>query len=1406
MNISQKSDMKSFLDPTIKAISIALELPAAIWLFDEEKKEFRIVCSFGLSDEFIQNAVVSEERAVSVIKEKFENQKSLIVPDIQASPFWRRKAEAEKMNLKSAVASTLRVKTQVVGGLVVYIPKDKNINPEDIKVKYETKVESFADQISATVRNSQGLENLHQVGQLLNAEIGSPDFFKRILESVQKILNCKHVNLFIADQDNNLVLEESSSSIEPKRKSFRYGEGLAGYVAKNGTALLVADVRDYQNHFVKGITNPDIIERSMLLSPIKIDNRIIGIISADSNGLKGFDEHDLTFIEVFSNQASIAIYNKKLLESEREQRQRAYALGISSQMIKTTLDPSKVCDQIFDAIYEVMEEKYTSASIQLIQGDIRTLLAYRGPETDIFQPGLTRNISDDPLISRIVQNKTPIVLSDVNESDNWKHVSGTEHVNSWIGLPLIVKDNVIGLLTIDHSKSGYFTEEDKENFFELAKTISIEIIRNDLYLREKKKIETYSQLYETIKNLIDIEHFSNSRTFLKNIAESATKVLHPDIIELYEYYESEERYILPQISIGKKIGTDVPKNQIYEDDTILQIIKRREPLYASNVKVHPIFTALYNNQHTNKNCERFIYREKIESCAAIPLKSGNEKVGLMFVNYRKKQEFPEEQKQIIELFASLAAIAIKNVRLYERITKNQNLLRTLVDNIPDHVYAKDVESKFILANKSVAKFMGVKSWEYLIGKNDFNFHSPEFAEKYYADEQEIIKSGNGIINKDEESKNLVTFELINLLTTKVPLKDTNGKVYGIVGINRDVTERKKAERVQEAFYKISDAVHHAKDTEDVCVKIHDIIKELVSAKNFRIVTFTPDGKASNFIYYADEKDNDRDEQKKIINEGKTAYVFKHGKTIVIPRDREKFKDSISKGEIKEVGAPSKSWIGIPLRINDNIIGVLTLHNYDEEGIYGDSEIKILEFVSEQIAMAIERVQSQEELKMHHRDIEKRNKQQKVLIDLAQKLTSSIQLKEDDILQLIYKNASHIMDTENMYIALYDEPNDYVTFPLQYVDRKNGIGGKIGKDGKPEFGEDGKQKDAIPARKAGKGRTEEIIRTRKPIFIQTKEKSTEWYNQHGHAEYMDNPLASWIGVPMIAGNKVLGVVATYHPTKDYVYSHNDLEILQTMANIAAIALNNSRLVNDLKSAQNQIADRERDLVISMISMDFTHKINNLVGTIPAWVQLTKRVLNKRKIQNQKIDKYLNNIIRDVNIILEESDELRKPQSSENIDIKEEIGSIVGQIEMQTSPDIQIEFNDDLSILPVNGIKRLFSAAIHSVIKNGINAISGQGKICIGIKEVSDNPESDKKCIEINVSDTGCGLSQDRTESIFEHGTSFWPTKSTGYGLWRARNIIQSMGGTIKVKECMIGKGATFTIILPAVKQSSQNFGG
>jgi len=124
--------------------------------------------------------------------------------------------------------------------------------------------------------------------------------------------------------------------------------------------------------------------------------------------------------------------------------------------------------------------------------------------------------------------------------------------------------------------------------------------------------------------------------------------------------------------------------------------------------------------------------------------------------------------------------------------QEENLLHTLIDNMPDFIYIKDTESRFIVSNQKMADVHGVKSPRMMKGKTDYDYYPKELANKFYWDEQEIITNGKPLINLEEKGLN-EKGESIFLSTTKIPLNNSKGEIIGIVGIGRDITERKKVE-------------------------------------------------------------------------------------------------------------------------------------------------------------------------------------------------------------------------------------------------------------------------------------------------------------------------------------------------------------------------------------------------------------------------------------------------------------------------------------------------------------------------------------------------------------------------------------------------------------------------------------
>jgi PAS domain S-box-containing protein len=141
--------------------------------------------------------------------------------------------------------------------------------------------------------------------------------------------------------------------------------------------------------------------------------------------------------------------------------------------------------------------------------------------------------------------------------------------------------------------------------------------------------------------------------------------------------------------------------------------------------------------------------------------------------------------------AEMEQEATKRRQAEDALARERDLLHTLMDHIPDTIYFKDEQSRFTRINRAQAEVLGVAPGE-AVGKTDFDFFEPDHARSAFTDEQTMLRTGQGVIGKGERMRR-ADGEHRWISTTKVPIRGTDGRYHGIVGISRDVTAQKQAE-------------------------------------------------------------------------------------------------------------------------------------------------------------------------------------------------------------------------------------------------------------------------------------------------------------------------------------------------------------------------------------------------------------------------------------------------------------------------------------------------------------------------------------------------------------------------------------------------------------------------------------
>lgn len=288
------------------------------------------------------------------------------------------------------------------------------------------------------------------------------------------------------------------------------------------------------------------------------------------------------------------------------------------------------------------------------------------------------------------------------------------------------------------------------------------------------------------------------------------------------------------------------------------------------------------------------------------------------------------------------------------------------EQTPLGVIEFDTNFKIIKWNPSAERIFGYVKDE-AIGKRADELIIPDSA-KGIVDIvwNELINSKGGTRSTNENVRKDGKIILCDWFNT--PLVNDTGKVIGVASLVADITAQEKSKKLQDALYKISEAVHSFVDIQELYKEIHRIIKGLMKADNFYISLYDETTDLISFPYFVDEYDSQPDPEP--LGRGLTDYVLKTGKNLLINAEQDL--QLRKKGLTDLIGPPSEIWLGVALKVDNKPIGVIVVQDYKDESTYGEEEKQILTYVSEQIASAIKKKIDEQNLKKYSEELKELN--------------------------------------------------------------------------------------------------------------------------------------------------------------------------------------------------------------------------------------------------------------------------------------------------------------------------------------------------------------------------------------------------------------------------------------------------
>jgi PAS domain S-box-containing protein len=288
------------------------------------------------------------------------------------------------------------------------------------------------------------------------------------------------------------------------------------------------------------------------------------------------------------------------------------------------------------------------------------------------------------------------------------------------------------------------------------------------------------------------------------------------------------------------------------------------------------------------------------------------------------------------------------------LTVEKACFEQIIENAPEAISIVDQELRVLRINAEFTRLFGFTADEAAGKRLDRLIVPPDrYAETAWI--AECIKTESKLSLETRRQRKDGSLVEVLLSTSPVTL---NGKRVGAYASYRDITEQKRTEELNAALYAIAARSQSAEDLQQFFAAIHNIVGQLMNARNFYIALYDSQAQLLSFPYFVDEEDPPP--APKPLGRGLTEYILRSGEPLLVTPAV--FEELERRGEVESIGTPSLDWLGVPLKSGTACIGVLVVQTYNENTRFGERDREILKFVSQQLAATIEHKRYEEALR------------------------------------------------------------------------------------------------------------------------------------------------------------------------------------------------------------------------------------------------------------------------------------------------------------------------------------------------------------------------------------------------------------------------------------------------------------
>ena len=620
-------------------------------------------------------------------------------PVLWGTPEQRRSVEQffniDERQLPSFLGVPMRIKNRVIGAICLEAGQDHAFDDRSLHImialanSVAVAVEN-TQLLAATARRVQELDVINEISRILAQHMAGENIWDSLQHQVALLFDSSTFFVAIYHPDTNeltfpLVAQDGARVVIDQPRPLG---GLSQAVVRHGLPLHFQDLQaEMERLDALGISSMPILDqentswttRSWMGVPLRNrKNEVTGLVSVQNFIPDSYTDADLSLLLTLGAQLSLALDYARLLESEQERRKLANTLIEVSREVSGTLHYREVLDRILEQIQTVVS--YDSAAIMLLpahltEPDGTQLVVVAAQGFDDYLVGREIVFNPNNPGAKVFQTQQPIVLEDTRTEPSWDSATpdlNMSHIRAWLGVPLIAKNQVIGLITLDKNEPGYYSEKDAVVAFAIARQVGVAVENARLHAQSEATLRALEQRNRRLASMHDITMLINSTLDRDEILSTAAQHL-TDLFEIEHCgialinKHTGKSFLVAEYPATGSLGIQLP---LREDPALYPLLMNR------TVEIDP-----QRMMTVSDAIRKTLEKVEAKSVLLAPLVARQVIIGSIGLDSTRARTYTQEEHETFLTIAAQLALALQNADLYEEALIANKLKSEFLANV-----------------------------------------------------------------------------------------------------------------------------------------------------------------------------------------------------------------------------------------------------------------------------------------------------------------------------------------------------------------------------------------------------------------------------------------------------------------------------------------------------------------------------------------------------------------------------------------------------------------------------------------------------------------------------------------------------------------------------------------------------